>query len=395
MKTTSRFALAALLLALAVPARALQIGAWVGGYSGETYPQPEKANVDSFQRLQDRKLDLISYFAMFTETWAKTKPYAEVADQNGSILLVTWMANGYNLDEIIAGDADAYLRSFARGVKTWGKEIWLRPFHEANGDWYDWGIGKAGAGNTNAKCIEAWKHVVQIFRDLSVPNVKWVWTTNATNSGSGTSLMGHYPGDDWVDYNSIDGYNWGTSQSWSSWQSFQEVFEPAYTKLATHPKPIFIAEFSSTEHGGDKAAWIRDMFAILPVEFPRVMALMWFSQSKSAEADWAVNTSPEALAAWKEGIKAYPPTSGIEGARPSKSKTEFGMVGRKLGFQLERPGKVRLERLAPDGRRIESVTSPELPAGANEIAVAASDSPSIVLLETENGTRKAMLPPTP
>lgn len=373
----------------------LLIGAWVGGFSGETYPQPTKANVDSFQRMQDRKLDIVSYFAMFDESWAKTRTYADIADRNGSILLVTWMANGYNLDDILNGDADETIANFASGVKSWGKEIWLRPFHEANGDWYDWGIGKAGAGNTSAKCIAAWKHVVQIFRDQSVPNVKWVWTTNATNSGTGTSLMGHYPGDDWVDYNSIDGYNWGDSQSWSSWLSFQEVFSPAYTALAKRPKPIFIAEFSSTENGGDKAAWIRDMFAVLPTEFPRIMGLMWFSQSKSAEADWAVNTSPAALEAWKQGIKAYPPTTGIERARPSKSMTEFGMVGGRLGFQLERPGKVRLERLDPTGRRIESVSLWRLPAGANEIQMTSSNSPSIVLLETEDGLRKAMIPPTP
>lgn len=373
----------------------LLIGAWVGGYSGETYPQPTKANVDSFQRMQDRKLDIVSYFAMFNESWSKTKTYADIADQNGSILLVTWMANGYNLDDIINGDADAAITSFARGVKTWGKEIWLRPFHEANGDWYDWGIGKAGAGNTSAKCIEAWKHVVQIFRDLSVTNVKWMWTTNATNSGPGTSLMGHYPGDDWVDYNSIDGYNWGDSQSWSSWLSFQEVFTPAYTALAKRPKPIFIAEFSSTENGGDKAAWIRDMFAVLPEEFPRVVGIMWFSQSKSAEADWAVNTSPAALEAWKQGIKAHPPTSGIEGARRTGSTTEFGMVGNRLGFRLEQAGEVRLERFAPTGRRIESVSLGRMSAGSNEIRIAPSTSPSVVVLETENGTRAAKIPPVP
>ncbi len=287
----------------------MKIGAWVGGFYGETYPQPEQENVDSFEVLQGRKLDLISYFAMFNESWSKTRPFAKVADDNGSTLLITWMANGYPLDSILAGRADLRIQAYASGIKAWKKEVWLRPLHEANGDWYDWGIGKSGAGNTSAKCIAAWKRIVQIFRDSAVTNVKWVWTTNATNSGSGTSLMGHYPGDDWVDYNSVDGYNWGTTQSWSSWQSFEQVFTPSYTQLAKQTKPIFVAEFSSTEHGGDKAAWIKEMFQVLPVKFPKIMGLMWFSQSKSAEADWAVNTSASALAAWKEGIAQIPVSS--------------------------------------------------------------------------------------
>jgi beta-mannanase len=276
------------------------IGAWVGG-SG-TYPQPTKSNVETFQTLQNRHLDLISSFVVWeTNDWRWTKTYADIAAANNSILVVTWMANGYTTTQIVSGNADSYLKAYAEGVKSYGKEIWLRPFHEANGDWYDWGIAKSGAGNTNQTLIDAWKHVVTIFRDLGVTNVKWVWTTNATNSGSAT-FTGWFPGDDWVDMVAIDGYNWGDAQSWSSWKSFTEVFTPAYSALSVSKKPLFIAEFSSSEQGGNKAQWITDMFKDTPVKFPRIFALMWFSQSKSAEADWAVNTSEAALNAWKEGV---------------------------------------------------------------------------------------------
>jgi len=286
---------------------AMQIGAWVGGPDSVLYPQPTQENVDAFQTMQNRKLDYISLFVVWdVNDFSWTQPFADVAANNGSTLLITWMANGYSLDAINAGKADSYLRQYAHDVKAYGKEIWMRPLHEANGNWYDWGVGKTGAGNTNAKCITAWQHIVQIFRDSAVTNVKWVWTTDVTSSGIGTSLMGTYPGDDWVDYTSIDGYNWGTTQAWSKWQSFQTIFAQAYAQLALHPQPIFIAEFSSSELGGDKAQWIRDMFSILPTQFPRIFALMWFSQSKSAEADWAVNTSAASLQAWKDGIATTP-----------------------------------------------------------------------------------------
>lgn len=305
MTNTQRLASTVLAWILAATApHALEIGAWVGGPASEEYPQPTQENVDAFEILQERHLDYISVFVLWdVNDWAWTKTYADVATSNDSKLLITWMANGYNLDQINAGNADDYLRQYASDIKAYGKEIWLRPLHEANGDWYDWGIGKSGAGNTNTKCIAAWQHIVQIFRDSAVTNVKWVWTTNATNSGSGTSFMGAYPGDDWVDYNSIDGYNWGTAQSWSSWKTFAQVFSPSYKLLAAHEKPIFIAEFSSSEIGGNKAQWISEMFSVLPTQFPKLFALMWFSQSKSAtEADWALDTSPEAVAAWKTGI---------------------------------------------------------------------------------------------
>ena len=294
---------------------AFQIGAWVGG-PGQ-YPQPTQQNVQAFQDLQGTHLDLISYFALFDiNDWDATAQYANVAKNNGSTLVVTWMANGYKAQGLVDGKADTYIRDYAKGVKGFGDEIWLRPLHEANGDWYDWGVGKSGAGNTDANVAEAFRHIVKIFKEEGVTNVKWVWTTNASNQGSGTTLTGNYPGDEYVDYISIDGYNWGTCQSWSSWQSFSQVFKKAYDALANINKPLFIAEISSSEKGGNKAEWITDMFEHFATDFSRVFAVMWFSQSKEDnEADWALNTSQAAVDAWKAGI------AKMQSAQPSSSSS--------------------------------------------------------------------------
>ena len=307
-----------------VAAMAFQVGAWVGG-PGQ-YPQPTQQNVQAFQDLQGTHLDLISYFALFDiNDWNATAQYANVAKNNGSTLVVTWMANGYNAQELVNGKADNYIREYAKGVKGFGDEIWLRPLHEANGDWYDWGVGKSGAGNTDANVAEAFRHIVKIFKEEGVTNVKWVWTTNASNQGSGTTLTGNYPGDDYVDYISIDGYNWGTCQSWSSWQTFSQVFKKAYNALANIDKPLFIAEISSSERGGNKAEWITDMFEHFATDFSRVFAVMWFSQSKEAnEGDWALNTSQAAVDAWKAGIakmKAMQPESSSSEAVPESSSS--------------------------------------------------------------------------
>jgi beta-mannanase len=334
-----------------------QIGAWVGGTG--TYPQPTKSNVEAFQTLQNRHVDLISVFVVWDDNnWVWTKKYADIAAENKSTLLVTWMANAYTTPQIISGNADTYLKAYAEGVKSYGKEIWLRPFHEANGDWYDWGIAKSGAGNTNQTLIDAWKHVVTIFRNAGVTNVKWVWTTNATNSGS-ASFTGWFPGDDWVDMVSIDGYNWGTAQSWSKWQSFTQVFTPAYNALSISSKPLFIPEFSCSEHGGDKAQWIKDMFNDIPSKFPRIFALMWFSQSKSAEADWAVNTSDASLNAWKECISKIGVVHSLNNVQ---SPIHFNQAENKtvLTFGIVNPNQVLIDF---QGRRIISGQTKMHPSG--------------------------------
>ena len=281
-------------------------GAWVGG--PETNPQPSYQNVAAFEALQGRHLDVIHHFVIWeAHDWNFARQYLNVSKQNGSIMLITWMPTPNTAQDILNGRSDNYINNFARGVKEFGDEIWLRPLHESNGDWYTWGTGKDAYRNSEDKLAAAYRHIVDIFRKQGVKNVKWIWTTNCSSTGSAT-FTGSYPGDDYVDYISIDGYNWGKAQSWSSWSSFDQVFSASYNAISRFNKPMFIAEFSSSELGGSKASWITEMFRILPQKFPRIVGLVWFSQSKpNNEGDWALNTSTSAVEAWKKGISAYPP----------------------------------------------------------------------------------------
>jgi len=372
-----------------VAAMAFQVGAWVGG-PGQ-YPQPTQQNVQAFQDLQGTHLDLISYFALFDiNDWNATEKYAKVAKNNGSTLVVTWMANGYNAQELVNGKADEYIRDYAKGVKNYGEEIWLRPLHEANGDWYDWGVGKAGAGNTDANVAEAFRHIVNIFREENVENVKWVWTTNASNAGKGSTLTGNYPGDEYVDYISIDGYNWGECQSWSSWQTFSQVFKEAYDALAQIDKPLFIAEISSSELGGNKAEWITDMFEHFATDFSRVFAVMWFSQSKEAnEGDWALNTSQAAVDAWKAGIaemKATDPDSGNTGIKPTgrTAGNSFRLQDGKLYMQTDKALKASVVQFDYQGRILWRSAVQLFAPGVHAIEVPRTNAQNIFRLDIQH-----------
>jgi hypothetical protein len=344
MKPFHAAAIAAV-LAFAPLASALQIGAWVGSASDTSkdgsYPQPTDENVKAFVQLQGRSLDYVEYYCIWPNTWATVKPYADIAAENGATLFVTWQPNGYTAPDINNGKADAYIKKFATAVKSYPHEVWLRPLHEANGgDWYTWAVGNSSMKNTDSNVAEAFRHIVKIFRDSGVTNVKWVWTTNGENSSGGnpTTFAGTYPGDDWCDYISIDCYNFGTfhtveNSGWnSSWRSFAQAFKPSYAALAGINKPIFVAEFSSSELGGDKAKWYRDAFASLSKNFPRFFALMIFSMN-DANGDWRINTTDSSLQAWRECVAQYAPSAGI-------SRTGAGAMhslARAIG-----PGRIQL-----------------------------------------------------
>jgi beta-mannanase len=106
----------------------------------------------------------------------------------------------------------------------------------------------------------------------------------------------YYPGDHFVDWVGMDGYNWGTTRPWSRWQRFGEIFGPIYPDYAAR-KPTMICEIASAERGGDKAAWIRNMGAELAGRFARIRSVVWFDANK--ETDWRIDSSPASLAAFR------------------------------------------------------------------------------------------------
>jgi mannan endo-1,4-beta-mannosidase len=81
------------------------------------------------------------------------------------------------------------------------------------------------------------------------------------------------------------------------------VFRPYYQQLqaVVASKPAMIGEVGCAEAGGSKAAWIGDALSVqLPGCFPGLRALCWFNVdlSGSGQADWRIESSPAAQAAF-------------------------------------------------------------------------------------------------
>ncbi len=214
--------------------------------------------------------------------------------------------SSYSLSRIASGAFDSYLTKYADDAKAFGKVVWLRPFHEMNGNWYPWG-GTVN-GNSARDFILAWRRVKQIFAGRGATNVKFVWCPNAESvpNTTGNAITRYYPGNAYVDYMAIDGYNFGTSSSWSRWRSFSQIFGSAYTKLAAlNTKPIFIAETASVSQGGDKSAWIKEMFYSIEVRYPRTRGVVWFNSG--SQYSFKVEQSAWTLQAFKAGAATFNP----------------------------------------------------------------------------------------
>jgi beta-mannanase len=263
---------------------------------------PYDGNVDAIDSLQsklDRHIDIVNWYQNWTPgSWAKDfhSDVVSAVTQSGRAPLLTWEpwdpSKGadqpqFRLRKIADGDFDDYIASWADQLAATGTTVYLRPMHEMNGNWYPWGA--TVGDNTPELYIKAWRHMHDIFVAHGATNVKWVWcpvpfSVPATKE---TAMENYYPGADYVDVLSLDGYNWGSDHAdYGGWQSFEQIFGDAYKRLTKlGSQPIWISEVGSAPQGGDKAAWVRDMWKTART-MPRLKALVWFDQNK--EEDWRV-----------------------------------------------------------------------------------------------------------
>lgn len=269
--------------------------------------------VSSFEANAHKHVAIVMWY----QHWGETDGYQyfqpawmNAVRAHGSIPLVTWDpwdptlgANQptYALQNIINGNFDTYIVKWAQASKAWGHPYFLRFAHEMNGNWNPW--SEQVNGNKSGQFVLAWRHVHDIFTAQGVTNVTWVWSPNIDFSNS-VPLRELYPGDSYVDWIAMDGYNWGNIGAWHTWDSFSTLFQQTYNEmLAITSKPMMIGEMASTEQDGNKAAWITDAYTSqIPHNFSRIRAVIWFDQDK--ETDWRIESSFTAQNAFATAIQS-------------------------------------------------------------------------------------------
>lgn len=295
-------------------------GAWA-----PSSPWEGMGAVQELETAVERRLDIVHFY----ETWERSYDHDWVFDHATSdgravmLSLEPWSPGGspeqpkWALSTFLRGDHDARIRDWARGLRDRGHVVYLRPMHEMNGDWYPWsGVRN---GNTAADYVAAWRHIHKLFQETGATNVRWVWAPNVLDVPQSNDLERYYPGGQYVDVLGLDGYNWGTSQpGYGGWLSFEQIYAEAYARVtALGPQPVWLTEVASDETGGDKAQWVRDMFAALKTRYPRVAAVVWFNERK--ERDWRVTSSPASTAAFVEALAPTEPAPEREPTEPAPS----------------------------------------------------------------------------
>jgi len=235
---------------------------------------------------------IVLYYSLWNDPFNAS--YAQEAWAHNAYVLVQLDPSHVSLASIVAGDSDAYLRSYADAVVGFGHPVILSFGHEMNGTWYTWGYGH----ESPATFVAAWRHVVRVFRAAGAANVTWLWTVNSI-AGASSALSLWWPGAAWVDWTGIDAYYVRPTDT------FGYLFGSTIADIRTFSSaPLLIAE-TAVGTTSDRESQIDALFA--GVSANSLAGVVWFDEAQHAglyHQDWRLEDDPAALAAFTAGANS-------------------------------------------------------------------------------------------
>lgn len=189
--------------------------------------------------------------------------------------------------KILNGEYDQYFITYANDLKSINYPVLFRLNNEMNGDWCKYSAYHYGKDAD--LYVELYRYIYDLFKANGVDNAIFVWNPNERSfpNFAWNHYMSYYPGDEYVDVVGLTGYNTGNYYKGESWRSFERIYDEIYYEYANRfSQPLMITEFGSSSHGGDKPAWIQDMFTKIH-KYDRIKLAVWWSG-----VDWDTKGNP-------------------------------------------------------------------------------------------------------
>lgn len=203
-------------------------------------------------------------------------------------------------EAIASGDHDAAIFDFAGKVSEWidrggGRSLFLAPLQEMNGDWTPYGMNPEAFKVAYDKFVDGFRSV-----GLDETKVRFVFAPNGWSTPP-YEIADYYPGDDVVDLIGISAYNFGSTID--RWTTVAETLDGALAELRrlAPTKPYLIAQVASSDFGGDRDAWVRELFAHTAAD-PNVVGFLWFNLDK--ETDWRIWDGTTVADGWRDGMQS-------------------------------------------------------------------------------------------
>ncbi|KAG1661866.1 GTPase Der [Nymphon striatum] len=144
----------------------------------------------------------------------------------------------------------------------------------------NWDRITEGGFNNPENFKSAWAHIHNLFENADInDSVEWVWCASATSTDDYDDLTVYYPGDDLVDWTSLDGFNRGNKPI--------ILAEVGSAEPSDLPNPEWEQYGDDSDASNSKEEWVSDMFNRIRQDYPAIRAISWFNNNK--ELSWALN----------------------------------------------------------------------------------------------------------
>lgn len=317
---------------------ALQVppsGAYAGAYVefGDTEDRVTLESIEGFEALTGRRLAIVASSSFWGEGAFPARGL-EIIARHGAVPLVFWSPwdrpyeqqhgpDRFRLERILAGEWDAYIDAWADAARVFDRPLLVSWGLEMNGEWFPWSGAyyNAAAGAPAAAAdphpgprlyVQAYRHVVDRVRARGAARIQWVFHANHFSfpDADWNRMARYWPGADYVDWLGLSVY--GMQFREARWTGFREVMAGPYAELCRldPEKPVIVAEWGVGEFpaAGSKADFIREALTGMQADTPRVKAaVFWHERWQNPDETYSnlrVNSSPEALAAFRQGIAA-------------------------------------------------------------------------------------------
>jgi len=256
--------------------------------------------------------------------------------ERSHVPMITWMPYAYadwtapNPNELIAnGRYDDYVKNFGKRLKVFlsgsdqiygtsdDRRAYVRFAHQMNGNWFPWSPSCAWScqstgqeiHQSSTSYVKMWKYIVDVFDSLGIRNasrLQMVWSVNNIDFQNG--IEDFYPGDNYVDWVGLDGYNFGDTVPQHDWETASQVFKDIIPKVKKvgGKKPIAITEFASVtspKSVAEKSKWIEDAFSIFKDN--NILMVIVFNEDREGPKDFAIFDGKTGDETYNELYSAY------------------------------------------------------------------------------------------
>jgi cellulose synthase (UDP-forming) len=248
-------------------------------------------DVEQFAQTAGHEPNLVLYYSGWGTGFQTS--FARTALAHNATVLVDLDPTTTTLASIADGQDDSFLVNYAQEVVHFGHPVVIAFAHEMNGSWYPWGFKHSSP----QVYVQAWRHIVTLFRTVGADNVTWLWTVNAESVGEGP-IQDWWPGAKYVTWVGIDGYYYYSAETFST------VFGPTIQTIhQIADKPILISETAVGQLAG-KAQKIPGLFA--GVRQAGLLGLVWFDVAQNDgefHQNWRLEGHVPAETAFRQGVQ--------------------------------------------------------------------------------------------